>query len=61
MEYVINVAKKENKIFRHYFMAVVPYRNLKVVYEELKERYPDCLIDVTKYEKIGHAIDMENF
>lgn len=61
MEYIINVAKKNKRSFEHYFMAVVPYRNLKKVYEELKEKYHDCHIDVTAYEKVGHAIDMENF
>lgn len=61
MEYIVNVAKKNNRSFEYYFMAVVPYRNLKRVYEELKDKYHDCNIEVTAYEKVSHAIDMENF
>lgn len=60
MEYVINVAKKEGNRFVHYFKVTVPYGNVKKVYNELVEKFPNCKIEVTKWEKIGRVVDLEN-
>lgn len=61
MEYEINVAKPCNKYggYRHYFKVTVQYGNVKKVYEELKEKFPDCKIDVTVWQKTGREIDMD--
>ena len=57
MDYEINVAKNN----MHYFKVNVPYRNVKKVYEELKEKFPDCELMVTMWETIGRKVDMEKF
>ena len=55
MEFEINVAK--NGI--HYFRVIVPYGNVKKVYNELKEKFPECKLSVYQLEKIASAVDME--
>ena len=62
MEYEINVAKptmKEYSGYKHYFRVIVPYGSVKQVYKELKEKFPDCKIDVTVWQKVGKQINME--
>lgn len=68
MEYEINVARpvtEKEKLYdswaeyTHYFKVVVPYGDVKKVYEELKEKFPDCKLDVTAWKKIGEEIDMD--
>lgn len=67
MEYEINVARpieKRDKLygysgeFVHYFRVTVSYGNVKKVYEELKEKFPECKIEVMRWEKIGSYLDM---
>lgn len=55
MEYEINVAK--NGI--HYFKVIVQYGNVKNVYTELKEKFPECELKVVKWEKVGNWVDMD--
>lgn len=55
MEFEINVAK--NKM--HYFKVIVPYGNVKKIYNELNEKFPECELRVTKWEKIGSFVDMD--
>lgn len=63
MEYEINVAKPRTTIndstttYTHYFRVIVPYGNVKKVYEELQEKYPDCKITITCWSKVGKDID----
>ena len=67
MEYKINVARPatDREIqfygsnFVHYFKVIVQYGNVKRVYEELKEKFPDCEISVTVWQKIGKDVDMD--
>lgn len=67
MEYKINVARpttdKEKQwygsSFTHYFKVIVQYGDVKRVYEELKEKFPDCEISVTAWQTIGNEIDMD--
>lgn len=67
MEYTINVARpmtKRDSFYRsgdyiHYFKVTVPYGSVRRVYEELKEKFPDCKIDVTVWQKVGESIDMD--
>ena len=68
MEYVINVARPGTLADRnfygsapyiHYFKAIVPYGSVKKVYTELKERYPDCKIDVYAYQTTGTEVNMD--
>jgi len=71
MEYEINVARPTTERdvwvtgvyseFRHYFRVIVPYGSVKKVYEELKEKFPDCKIDVTCWQKVGEPVDMNTF
>ena len=70
MEYEINVARPttehERKYYYygdyfHYFRAIVPYGSVKKVYEELKEKFPDCKIEVTRWQRVGEEIDMDKF
>ena len=71
MEYEINVARPTTERdvwatgvyseFRHYFRVIVPYGSVKKVYEELKEKFPDCKINVTRWQTIGEQIDMDKF
>lgn len=55
MEFEINVAK--NHI--HYFRVIVGYGNVKKVYNELKEKFPDYDLSVYKLEKIASYVDMD--
>ena len=55
MEYEINVLKNNMP----YFKASVSRRNIKSVYEQLKESFPDCEISVTKWETVGRKVNME--
>ena len=55
MEFEINVAK--NRV--HYFRVIVPYGSVKKVYNELKEKFPECELSVYQLEKIASAVDME--
>lgn len=68
--YVINVARptvETDKMFgyngkyRYHFRAEVEYGNVKRVYDELCKAFPDCKIEVTKWENIGQSIDMSTF
>lgn len=68
MEYVISVARPgtlTDRIFHgsapyiHYFKAIVPYGSVKKVYAELREKYPDCEIDVYAYQTIGTEVNMD--
>lgn len=63
MEYTINVAKQIGTNwyggYIHYFKVVVPYGNVKKVYEELKEKFPNCKIEVYKSETISKEVDMD--
>ena len=67
MEYVINVARWTNRNWNggyvHYFKVTVPYGQVKEVYEQLKEKFPEpeYKLDVTMWEKVGKSVDMENF
>lgn len=66
MEYEINIARpvtnRERQLYgggyTHYFRVIVPYGSVKQVYEELKEKFPDCKIDVTAWQKVGEKVDM---
>ena len=66
MEYEINVARPVTERekqryggdFIHYFRVVVPYGSVKKVYEELKEKFPDCKLSVTAWQRTGQEIDM---
>ena len=55
MEFEINVAK--NGI--HYFRVIVPYGSVKKVYNELKEKFPECKLSVYQLEKIASYVDMD--
>jgi len=59
MEYEINVAKLHNGRYVHYFRVTVPYGSVKKVYEELKEKFPDCRLDVTAWQKTGREVNMD--
>ena len=67
MEYEINVARPQttrNAFYRegaytHYFKVTVPYGYVRKVSEELKEKFPDCKLNVTAWQKVGEAIDMD--
>lgn len=59
MTFEINVAKKKNKIYRHYFKVTVPYGNVKNVYNELKEKFTDCKLTVTRWDTVGEEIDVD--
>lgn len=68
MEYEINVArpltekeKLHNKWaeYTHYFKVIVPYGNVKMAYEEIKEKFPECKLEVTAWQKIGKEVDMD--
>lgn len=67
MEYTINVAKWSNRHWNggyvHYFKVTVQYGQVKEVYEQLKEKFPepDFKIDVSRWQTVGTEIDMENF
>ena len=67
MEYTINVARWSsnhwNGGYVHYFKVTVPYLQVKEVYEQLKEKFPepDYKIDVTRWQTVGEQLDMENF
>ena len=56
MEFEINVAKNG----KHYFRVIVPYGKVKKVYDELTEKFPDCKLSVTQWERVGKFIDIEN-
>lgn len=55
MIFEINVSK--NHI--HYFRVIVPYGNVKKVYNELKEKFPDYELAVYKNENIASYVDMD--
>ena len=55
MEFEINVAK--NRV--HYFRVIVPYGNVKKVYNELKEKFPEYELSVYQLEKIASYVDMD--
>ena len=67
MEYEINIARpmtnREKQMYGgntiHYFKVIVQYGNVKRVYDELKEKFPDCEISVTAWQKVGKAVDMD--
>ena len=68
MEYEINVAKPTTERARlygyyseyvHYFKVIVPYGSVKKVYEELKEKFPDCKLEVTVWQRSGSRVDMD--
>lgn len=54
MEFEINVAKNK----QHYFRVIVSYGKVKKVYDELKGKFPECELTVTKWEKVGQNVDM---
>ena len=58
MEFEINVAKKENGTLRHYFKVTVPYGSVKKVYNELTEKFTDCELSVTVWNKVGKTVDV---
>lgn len=68
MEYEINVARpvtEREKLYgygtkyTHYFRVTVPYGSVKKVYEELKEKFPDCKLEVTAWQRVGNIVDMD--
>lgn len=67
MEYEINVARpatdREKQLYHvsfiHYFKVFAQYGSVKRVYDGLKEKFPDCEISVTAWQKVGKAVDMD--
>ena len=62
IEYKINVAKcirKEPPCYRHYFQVGVPFGKVKEVFEEIKRAFPDCKLEITRWETIGKQIDVK--
>ena len=68
MEYEINVARPttdwEKMMYRgreweHYFRVIVPYGSVKKVYDELKEKFPNCRLTVTCWQKTGKTYSDE--
>lgn len=55
MEYEINVLKNNTP----YFKVTASRRNIKSVYEQLKEAFTDCELSVTKWETVGRKVNME--
>lgn len=65
MEYEINVSKwnDRRKLYEYYFRVSTTYGKLKIVYDQLKENFPEpqYKLNATMWEKIGRDVDVENF
>lgn len=56
MEFEINVAENG----KHYFRVIVPYGKVKKVYTELQDKFPNCELTVTQWERVGKSVDIDN-